>query len=294
MAILKLQYIHYEPGEFTKEIVVDKENMLALFDDKTTFVLITRSYTIRIPLIKFFIRSEDNYLYIEHIKQNEFKVSYCSTDGTNLLEGNYYIHDVRKILELFMDARFEVLDKAIPRSNDNVMHLKSLFINHDFIYTYKEKNVFMLVAINILSLFFFFFIFVSVQNIYAEMASTFILLFVFFYLRLHFNYIKKSKNISIQVSSGTYKVVIWDGLKPYEFRKSDILEIRQYICYISRLPFHFYSFSRIILNDYQHYDISSMVLHHDSLKFKMASVKFRRISKIYPFIGRYKPNNQGK
>jgi hypothetical protein len=290
MTTLKLQYDNFDTGEFTEEKTVDKQTLLTIFDENTEIVKANRTYSIKRPLIKFYLRKGENYLCIMHFTKDAFKVWYCNDPDTRLFEGNYYKKNVRKLLELFFDNNLVELNKFIPRTTKSEKSLISLFMTSDFLYIYRPKGLIYLALCTLMFLpgvyLFIYLTFISQDKVLAIMTSIFPLIIIFHFI-LHFNYIKRSKNISIKVSSGSSKVVVYDDKKLYEFSKEDIKEVFQVTGSGFRNPYIGYSFSRIILNDSKIFDISYMIIEPYELKYKLSNVPTKQIARFYPFIKNY-------
>jgi hypothetical protein len=99
MTTLKLQYDNYETGEYTEDKYVDKKTLLTIFDQNTEIVPFHKTYTIKQPLIKFYIKTKENYLCVMHFTKDAFTVWYCNDADKQLFEANFYKKNVRKILE---------------------------------------------------------------------------------------------------------------------------------------------------------------------------------------------------
>lgn len=290
MMTLKLQYDNFETGEFTEEKTVDRESLLEIFDQNTEIVQVLGTYTIKRPSIKFYIKTREYYLCLMHFTKDAFTVWYCNGPDTKLFAGNFYKKSVRKILELFFDNNFGQLNKIIPRTTKSENSLITSFVTSDFLYTYKKRGVFFLILSSAILLpinyIFLFSIFISHNFILAIMLSispiASILLF-----KLHFNYTKNSKNISIKVSSGSPKIVLFYNNEKVEFNKDEIKLLLVYMYSGHNDPFAGYSFSRIILNDKRVFDITSMIIEPYELSYKLSNVATKQISKFYPIIKNY-------
>lgn len=303
MTTLKLQYGNFETGEFTEEKSIDKESLLELFEQNTEIVPLYSTYTIKRPLIKFFVKTRENYLCVKHFAKDAFTVWYCNDLDKKVFEGNFYKESVIKILELFIDSKFDELDKFIPRTTKSKKALIKEFIAIDFIYAYKRRGVFFLIFYSVLSspLYYIFLSFIFLVHnrsfvtikLLLSTATLFLVLSVFpianlFLFRLYFNYTKHSKNISIKVSSGSANITIYNETEIVEFTKDEIKILLQYFGAGVKSPFALYSFSRIILNDNRVFDISYMIIDPYELQLKLSKVPTKRIDKFYPYIKNYR------
>lgn len=115
---LKLQYKNYETGEFTEEKSVDKESLLSIFDQNTEIVHLRRTYTIKEPLISFYIKAGESYLRIMHFAKDAFTIWYCNEYETVLFKGYFYKKSTRKIIGLFIDNKIEELYELIPKKKN--------------------------------------------------------------------------------------------------------------------------------------------------------------------------------
>lgn len=291
MMTLKLQYDHYETGEFTEEKSVDKETLLTIFDQNTELVPFHKTYTIKRPLIKFYIKKGENYLCVMHYTKDSFTLWYCNEPDTKLFEGNYNKKRARKIIELFIEDKFDQLNKFIPRTTYNEKLLIKSFIKSDFLYTYKKRGEFLLILYSaILSPMHYLFlssIFILHDLYLASIISIFPIV-NFFLIMLHVNYIEHSKNTSIKISSGSKHVIVSKDGKTYEFNKGEIKILLQYIGVVGRNPFAQYGFSRIVLLDNRTFDISNMIIEPFELRYKISKVPTKCIEKIYPYIKKYR------
>jgi hypothetical protein len=135
-----------------------------------------------------------------------------------------------------------------------------------------------------MSLAFLYILFGETNTLIWILISPFILLTPYF-LRLHLNYLKKSKKVSIEISKGSPMIKIFIENEVFEFLKTDI---KQLIAYTSarkyRSPFIEYSYSRIILNDNRIFDISFMIIDPIELALKLSNVPTTTTDKFYPYI----------
>ena len=290
MTTLKLQYDNFETGEFTEEKTVDKDSLLTIFDQNTEIVDVYRTYTIKRPLVKFYLKTDGNYLCVMHFTKDAFTVWYCNDPDTKLFEGNFYKKSVRKILELFSDKKFDELNKFIPRTTNSENELITAFLKSDFLYTFKKRGVFFLILYSIIILpihyIFLSSIFIS-QDIFVAIIMSMFPITNIFLFRLHFNHVNHSKNISIKVSSGSPNIIVFNNNEKAEFTKNEIKLLLLYIGAGHRNPFAEYSFSRIVLNDNRIFDISYMVIEPSELKYKLSKVPTKQIDKFYPYMKNY-------
>jgi hypothetical protein len=290
MTTLKLQYDNYETGEFTEDKYVDKKTLLTIFDQNTEIVPFHKTYTIKQPLIKFYIKTKENYLCVMHFTKDAFTVWYCNDADKQLFEGNFYKKNVRKILELFIDNKFDELNILIPRSKNSEKSLIKSFATSDFLYTFKKRGVHFLILFSVILLPLHYFFLSSIfirYDLFLAIISSMFPIANFFLIRLHFNYIKHSKDTSIKISSGSPIVTVYNDRGTFEFAKYEVKILLQYFGAGYRNPYAEYSFSRIVLYDNRTFDISYMLIEPSELKFKLSKVTTKRIYKFYPYIKNY-------
>jgi hypothetical protein len=290
MIQLKLQYDTFEEGEFTNEQNVSLESLLGIFEKNTEIIKSKWSYTITKPYIKFFIQIGQNYLRIQHFAKDAFTVHYCNDPDEKLYQANFYKKTVLNIITLFCQEKYEDLNKLIPRTSDNEAVLIKLFIKKDFIYHYKHRGLFFLVFNSVFNLVFFAGFLIAAIGVRETMFFFFPLLMALLFLSLTIslfvlenNYIKNSRNKTIQISSGSQKIVITNNEQRNEFNKSDISEVVFY-ANGSRSGFNEYSFSKIKFKDGRHFNISFMLIDIWILEYKLNGVKTRRENKFYPIM----------
>jgi hypothetical protein len=291
MLILKIQYDSYEAGEFTAEQCVDIDTLLDIFEENTQIIQTKRSYTIKRPYIKFFLKNGDNYLKISHFAKDAFSVEYCNEPDDKLYVGNYYKKTIKQILVNFSENNFEALNKKIPRTNKNEKQLIKAFFKLDFTYLYRFRGYFDLIFNSIL----FFplaiggilLLFKTPLGFLSLFPLTFLLfpiLILYFLIRLNMNYVRNSKGKNITISSGLTTIKYVCDNHEIVFDKTDIKELLIYEASGYRNPYSNYSFARIILKNGVTIDISHMILDSYLISYKLNKIPSKRIRKIYPYI----------
>lgn len=291
MLTLKLQYDTFETGEFTEEYTVDTNSILEIFEEHTKIIKTKLSYTISKPYVKFFLKNGENYLLVMHFAKDAFPIEYCNELDDKLYSGNFYKNSVKTILELFSNKSFDALNKAIPRTKKNGLSLIRCFKREDFTYNYKYGGLAWLIIHTVLT-FPFIVIIVAFGLKYSfnfafffiSIIMSFFPISVVMHFFLNYNYVKKSKGITIKISSGSSKITINHFNYLYEFEKSEIKEIKIYEAAGLRNPFNGYSFSRIVLNDNRAFNITNMIIEPYELEYKLRGIECKTLRKFYPYI----------
>lgn len=291
MLYLKIQYGHYESGEFTSEISVTLDSLLKIFEENTQTISWKYSYTINKRYIKFYLRNEKSYLRVSHYAKDAFQVDYYNIQDKKLHSGNFYKKSTKQLLTYFAEENYEAICLKIPRNNNNAKLLINSFENLNFTYSYKYRGYLSHVLNSVLIL-------PLLCPVYLFLNQTFdlpmlfmlccflspFLLLIIFLIRIDLNYVKNSKGKIITISAGAPQIKYIQDNQELIFNKSDIKEVISYDASGGRNPFMAYSFTKIILKNDIKIDISFMILENDKILNKLKRIPSKRNYVYYPYI----------
>lgn len=291
MPLLKIQYGHFESGEFTPENSVSLDSIFKIFEENTQIIPLKYSYTINKPYIKFFLRNEGNYLKVSHYAKDAFQVDFYNILDKKLHTGNFYKKSTKQILANFAEENYEAINNKIPITNSNAKQFINSFENLDFTYSYKYKGYLFHILNSILILPFLGVLYLFFNQPFGLLELFMLcffllpmLLLIVFLIRIDLNYVKNSKGKIITISSGAQQIKFIQDEKELIFFKSDIREVITYESSGGRNPFMAYSFTKIILKNDIKIDISFMILENDRILNKLKRIPPKRIYVYYPYI----------
>jgi hypothetical protein len=300
MLKLKIQYSHYETGEFTEEQPVDESTLLRIFKEHTELIETPHSFTIKRAFVTFYITNENHYLRIMHFAKNAFVVEYMNTTDNIPHMGNFYINTVEDIIIEFARGNYYCLVNKIPLPKEkNNPLLDELFEEKRFVYSYKRRGFWsLLFFIAMLSTLTIMYLLAIIAVFFSPIVILFIpfpllLSFGIFYtFKIYATYKESSEGISIRITTGSSKFTLTKKNESKEFNKSDMKELRIYSTNQYKMPWGDYNFCRLIFNDKKTIDITFMIMDHWILESKFKGVPVIKIDKFYPYIDKIPPDNR--
>jgi len=289
----KIQYIHSEVGEFQLNKYLTCERIIEIIIDETSERFLSNTSTIKHPNISFYLTNDDSYLKITHFAKNVYTINYTSNEIPEVRIGNFYFKSVVELVKLFCNSKKEEFLNRISKKEGKKKKMLKGFKEKSFEYFYNPYDVnffFIIFYLTLSAIIIFSFAFTSTKenNDWGVLffVLSFFLIPCYFLVRIHLNYIKFSKGISIKLSGGNETVIIHKYDEKFEFQKSDIKELLIFnpFFFMSDSPFELYGYSKFTLKNGMVFNISCLVMKIHEVRFKNWKIPMKIVKRYYPII----------
>ena len=290
---LRLNYYRDEEGEYTEPEACDFNRLKQVIEKNWP----NESYTEDLKIIHISNSSQEN-LILMNCKRGVFEVFYFRTSETHHFHKKSRIELILSSAKEFMHSNFSTLEKELNKTKKDRKYLrKNLLKSHRYtiqsIFDWKSLSWIGMgmplgLMLNGIAIF-------SFINGYENGLIPFLLVFIFlagiFFwipgLFIHYQYYKDNKNLIIEITRGSNRVVIEHNGTKLDYNKNDIETVTMNETNkLNRIPWSDYGFTEIKFKSGELLNLTSLLVDQLFIldKFQCDNIKRYRVENDLPFL----------